>query len=96
MPIPPVVRGNRKQIPLKMAWTLTIHKSQGTTLDRATIDIETAEHQGMTFTTISRVKFSDELWICPPFSIQCYPKMKDCAFVTIINKEDERLKAISL
>ena len=52
VPIPLVVRGNRKQIPLKMAWALTIHKSQGLTLERASIYIGTVEHQGMTFTAI--------------------------------------------
>jgi ATP-dependent exoDNAse (exonuclease V) alpha subunit len=40
VPITSVIRGNRKQIPLKMAWALIIHKSQGLTLECATIDIK--------------------------------------------------------
>ena len=46
IPIPPIQRSNRKQIPLKMAWELTIHKSQGLTLTRSTIDIGNTERQG--------------------------------------------------
>lgn len=76
VPIAPVVRGSHKQIPLKMAWALTIHKSQGLTLDRATIDIENREQQGLTFTTISRVKSLDGLRISPPFTFEHYAKMK--------------------
>lgn len=39
VPITPILRGNMRQIPLKMAWALTIHKSQGMTLQQATVDI---------------------------------------------------------
>ena len=53
VPITPISRGNRKQIPLCMAWDLTIQ--------RETIDIDIAERQGLTFTTISRVKSIDGL-----------------------------------
>ena len=95
-PITPVIRGNWKQIPLKMAWALTIHKSQGLTLEWASIDIGNREQQGLTFTAISRVKSIDGLRIAPPFPYQRYAKMKDSAYVTIRKKKEERLKFISL
>ena len=50
----PVQRNNRKQVPFKMARELTIHKSQGLTLTRSTIDIGNIERQGLTFTAMSR------------------------------------------
>ena len=55
VPIPPVTRGSRTQIPLRMAWALTIHKSQGMTLDKTTINIGNIDRQGLTFTFVSRV-----------------------------------------
>ena len=79
-----------------MAWGLTIHKSQGLTLEQASVDIENKEQQGLTFTTISRVKSIDGLCIASPFSFLHYAKMKDSAYVTIRKKEKERLKSISL
>jgi len=96
VPITPITRGNRKQIPLKMAWALTIHKSQGLTLERATIDIGKKERQGLTFTSISRVKSIDGLCISPPFSFERYAKMKNSAYVTIRKKEEQRLHSLSL
>lgn len=91
-----LIRGNKKQkqIPLKMAWCLKIHKSQGLTLEQASVDIGNKEQQGLTFTTISRMKSINGLRIASPFSFQCYAKMKDIAYVTIRKKEEERLKSI--
>ena len=79
-----------------MAWALTIHKSQGLTLERASIDIGNKEQQGLTFTAISRVKSIDGLCIVSPFSFHCYAKIKYSTYVIIKKKEEERLKPISL
>ena len=51
--IPPINCSNKKQNPLKIAWELTIHKNQGLTLTRSTIEIGNNECQGLTFIAMS-------------------------------------------
>ncbi|XP_028417864.1 ATP-dependent DNA helicase PIF1-like [Dendronephthya gigantea] len=47
----------RQQLPLRLAWALTIHKSQGLTLPKAWIDIGKSERTaGVSYVAISRVK----------------------------------------
>ncbi|XP_059078046.1 ATP-dependent DNA helicase PIF1-like [Cryptomeria japonica] len=91
IPITPITRGRRTQIPLTMAWAITIHKSQGLTLDKATIDIGNSEKKGLTFTTISRIKTIDGIRIHSPFSFERYAKMQKSVFPTIRKKEEARL-----
>ena len=55
VPISPITRGSHRQLPLRMAWGLTIHKAQGMTLQNVTIDIGNTDRQGLTFTVISRL-----------------------------------------
>lgn len=91
LPIPPIKRGNHTQIPLKMAWGLTIHKSQGMTLLKATIDIGLIECQGLTFTTISRVPSLQDLCISPAFSFDRFKRMKENCHVNRRKKEEALL-----
>lgn len=53
--------GTFTQYPLKLAWAITVHKSQGLTFDRAIIDIGSAFAPGQIYVALSRLRSLDGL-----------------------------------
>lgn len=56
-------RASITQIPLRLAWAITVHKSQGMTLDAARIDLRKAFVEGMGYVALSRVKNIANLYL---------------------------------
>src|SRR5690606_13853274 len=48
------VEGSYSQIPLRLAWAITIHKSQGLTFEKIIVDAQEAFAHGQTYVAFSR------------------------------------------
>ena len=62
------VEGTFSQYPLKTAWAITIHKSQGLTFDRAIIDAGGSFAHGQTYVALSRCRTLEGLVLSTPLS----------------------------
>jgi ATP-dependent exoDNAse (exonuclease V) alpha subunit len=81
------------QIPLRLAWAITIHKSQGMNLDSAEIDLSKSFVEGMGYVALSRLKSLSGLKLTG-MNEMCFKISKEIfEFDKKLKKESENLMA---
>jgi ATP-dependent DNA helicase PIF1 len=80
----------RVQVPLILAWALSIHKAQGQTLDRVKVDLERVFETGQAYVALSRTRSIEGLQVLNfnPSKVTVHPKAK--AFYESLSKKTEK------
>ena len=85
----------RQQVPLALCWAITMHKSEGQTMDKAVVDLEKSESTaGLTFVCLSRAKRLVDLLI-EPMPLERLSKIGDTPTFQLRLREEMRLNALA-
>jgi ATP-dependent exoDNAse (exonuclease V) alpha subunit len=85
----------RTQFPMRLAWAMTIHKSQGLTLDNAVIDLGEKDFTpGLSFVAMSRVKKISGILFKSPFPLNRLQKPQGSS--TVLDTDTERRRNLPL
>jgi hypothetical protein len=93
------VRASVSQLPLKLAWAITVHKSQGMTLDAAVIDLGRAFDRGMGYVALSRVRELRNISLIGfnAVALQVSPRVQslDAGFLAASRRAEEYLRGFT-
>ena len=84
----------RTQLPLRLCWATTIHKSQGLTLDKAVIHLGDRDFSsGLTYVALSRVRRLEDLCL-HPVDFTRFQAIANAKGITDRKREEKRLKTL--
>lgn len=86
--------GTFEQYPIKLAWAITVHKSQGLTFDRAIIDVGQAFADGQVYVALSRLRSLDGLILRTKVQPSVISTDSDIVTFTNKNSRPEELPAL--